>query len=131
MLLPRRICEAALSGYRLSDYLPARLGFLQATRELSAIQEITEEKAMYDSREKAVLDIESNLIDAREEGIERGIEKGIERGKTLGELLGKIRLLQELLGEEVSRKEELEIQPPELLTSKIEALQAKLTKRLS
>ena len=114
------------SAEELRELLPG-LAFLHATSELSAIQEITEEKAMYDSREKAVLDIESNLIDAREEGM----EKGIERGKTLGELTGNVRLLQKLLGEEVSSKEELENQLPELLTSKIEALQAKLTKRLS
>ncbi len=60
----------------LQELLPG-LAFLRATSELSEIQEITEEKAMYDSREKAILDIESNLIDAREEGFGIGLKQGI------------------------------------------------------
>ncbi len=113
----------------LRELLPG-LAFLRATNELSAIQEITEEKAMYDSREKAVLDFESNLIDAREEGRKQGIEQGIEQGKPLWELIGKVRLLQELLGEPIATAEELDSQSPEFLADTIEVLQAKLAKRL-
>ena len=58
----------------LQELLPS-LAFLQATSELREICEITEEKEMYDSREKAILDYESNLIDAREEGETIGLEK--------------------------------------------------------
>ncbi len=65
------------------------LPFLQATRELNAIRKVTEEKQMYDSREKAALDLESGLIDAREEGLEKGREEGqIELIRTLQEILG-------------------------------------------
>jgi len=46
------------------------LPFLQATAELRDIQAITEEKEMYNSREKAVLDYEANLIDAQREARE-------------------------------------------------------------
>ena len=53
----------------LRELLPG-LEFLRATGELNAIREITEEKQMVDAREKASLDIQSNLIDARQEGIE-------------------------------------------------------------
>ncbi len=42
----------------------------RATGELNAIRQITEETQMYDAREKASLDIQSNLIDARQEGID-------------------------------------------------------------
>ena len=46
------------------------LPFLKATAELRDIQAITEEKEMYNSREKAVLDYEANLIDAQREARE-------------------------------------------------------------
>jgi len=48
----------------LQALLPG-LEFLRATGELNAMREITEEKQMYDASEKASLDIQSNLIDAR------------------------------------------------------------------
>jgi len=51
----------------LGELLPG-LEFLRATVELNAIREITKEKQMYDAREKASLDIESNLIDAKQAG---------------------------------------------------------------
>ncbi|MFN7873940.1 MAG: PD-(D/E)XK nuclease family transposase, partial [Pirellula sp.] len=75
----------------LRELLPG-LEFLHATRELRKIQEITEEKQMYDSREKGHLDWQSSIIDAREEGREEGLEKGREEGeikliKTLREIL--------------------------------------------
>lgn len=100
----------------LRELLPG-LAFLQATRELREIQELTEEKEMYDSREKAILDYESNLIDARQEGREEG------------HLIGRIQLLQELLGESVIDKDQLSATPKELLESMMEALQASLHRR--
>jgi hypothetical protein len=63
--------------------------FLKATSELREIQEITEEKEMYDSREKAILDYASNLVDAREEGQAIGLDKG--------QAIGRIQLLQDFL----------------------------------
>ncbi len=58
----------------LRELLPG-LAFSRATEELKNIQEITEEKAVYDAREKAILDYESGLIDARQEGRQEGREK--------------------------------------------------------
>jgi hypothetical protein len=76
----------------------ADLAFLRATSELQRIHEIIEEKEMCDSREKAILDYESNLIHAREEGEAIGVERG--------QLIGRIQLLQELLGGTVLSTEE-------------------------
>ena len=100
----------------LQELLPS-LAFLQATSELREICEITEEKEMYDSREKAILDYESNLIDAREEGEAIGIEKG------------RIQLLQELLGGTALSRLELDAMTLEERKSTMQSLQAKLRER--
>ena len=104
----------------LQELLPA-LAFLQATSELREIYEITEEKEMYDSREKAILDYESNLIDAREEGREEG--------ETIGMAKGRIQLLQELLGGRALSQLELDAMTLEELRSKMMNLQAELRER--
>ena len=104
----------------LQELLPS-LTFLQATSELREICEITEEKEMYDSREKAILDYESNLIDAREEGREEGEAIGIEKGR--------IQLLQELLDGPALSRPELDAMTLEELTSTMQSLQAKLRER--
>ena len=72
------------SQQELQTLLP-ELAFLKATRELVGICERTEERQMYDSREKAALDFQSGLIDAKEEGREEGEIKLI---RTLQEILG-------------------------------------------
>ena len=100
----------------LQALLPG-LAFLRATKELDDIQTITEEKAMYDSREKAILDYESSLIDARQEGEAIGIEKG------------RIQLLQELLGGPALSTVELNAMSLEELTSTMMRLQTKLRER--
>jgi predicted transposase/invertase (TIGR01784 family) len=74
----------------LQELLPG-LEFLRATGELNAIREITEEKQMYDAREKASLDIQSNLIDARQEGRQEGIEEGRQEGRQEGIEIGEQR----------------------------------------
>ena len=76
---------------------------------------------MYDSREKAILDYESNLIDAREEGREEGESIGMEKGR--------IRLLLELLDEPILSKEELNGMSMEELASTMTRLQARLRER--
>ena len=43
---------------------------------------------MYDAREKANLDIQSNLIDAKQEGHQEGRQEGIEIGEQRGEQRG-------------------------------------------
>jgi PD-(D/E)XK nuclease family transposase len=100
----------------LQALLPG-LAFLRATKELNDIQTITEEKAMYDSREKAILDYESSLIDARQEGEAIGIEKG------------RILLLQELIGGPAISTLELNAMSLEELTATIMRLQTKLRER--
>jgi flagellar biosynthesis/type III secretory pathway protein FliH len=113
------------------------LAFLRATKELGDIQTITEEKAMYDSREKAILDYESNLNEARElgreqgleEGREKGREEGLEQGEAIGIEKGRIQLLQELLGGPALSKQELSVMSLEELQTTTKSLQSKLRDR--
>lgn len=100
----------------LQEYLP-NLEFLRATVELNAIREITEEKNMYDAREKASLDIQSNLIDARQEGRQQG------------EAIGRVKTYQELLGDRVALDEELSKMTLAELAAKVSELQERLRKR--
>jgi flagellar biosynthesis/type III secretory pathway protein FliH len=116
----------------LRELLPG-LEFLQATRELSGIQAITEEKEMYDSREKALLDYESNLIDARQEGRQEGHQEGHQEGRQEGELIGmeigRIQLLQELLELPLQNRKELAAMPLEEIVGLRKTLQSKLRDR--
>jgi len=108
----------------LRDLLPG-LAFLRATTELKNIQEITEEKEMYDAREKAILDYESGLVDARQQGRLEGRQEGRQEG----EVIGRIRLLQELLDLPLSNQEELSSRSLDDLISTMDDLQAKLRSR--
>jgi len=81
----------------LRELLPG-MELLRVTVELNAVQEITEEKLMYDVREKASLDIQSNLIDAKQEGIAIGEQRGEQRG----ELTGSLQAYEGLLGGPIS-----------------------------
>jgi predicted transposase/invertase (TIGR01784 family) len=99
------------------------LEFLRATIELDAIREITEEKQMYDAREKVNLDIQSNLIDARQEGIEIGEQRG--------KLKASVQIYEELLGEQVTSDIDLSNQSIEALASMVTQLQKRLRDRNS
>ena len=110
----------------LRELLPG-LEFLRATVELNAIREITEEKQMYDAREKASLDIQSNLIDARREGIEIGEERGEKRGK----LKASIQIYEGLLGDAVTSDSDLSNRSIEALESMVTQLQKRLRDRTS
>jgi predicted transposase/invertase (TIGR01784 family) len=96
------------------------LAFLRATNELKAIQEIAEERTMYDTREKAIRDHDSNLIDARREG---KLE-----GEIQGEIKGEIRLirtLEELLGTppaDESRLQCMQLAELQSLTSQLRSM---------
>jgi flagellar biosynthesis/type III secretory pathway protein FliH len=94
---------------------------------LDAIREITEEKQMYDAREKASLDIQSNLIDARQEGRQEGLEIGEQRGK----LKASVQIYEGLLGESVTSDIELNNQTIESLESLMTQLQKRLRDRTS
>ena len=109
----------------LQELLPG-LEFLRATRELNAIREITEEKQMYDAREKASLDIQSNLIDARQEGRQEGIEIGEQRDDQRGKLKASIQIYEELLSDSVTSESVLSSRS----TEELESMVANLKKRL-
>ena len=80
---------------------------------------------MYDSREKATLDYESNLIDARQEGRQEGREERLANG----EAIGRVKTYQELIGEKVTSDEELSRMTVDQLVSMITKLQARLRER--
>jgi predicted transposase YdaD len=102
---------------------------------LDAIREITEEKQMYDAREKASLDIQSNLIDARQEGRREGRQEGRQEGIEIGEQRGKLKasvqIYEGLLGESVTSDSELNNQTIESLEAMVTQLQKRLRNRTS
>ncbi len=85
---------------------------------------------MCDAREKANLDIQSNLIDARQEGRQEGIEigeqRGEQRGKQRGKLMGSMRVYESLLGDTFTSDNDLS----KLSTEALESMVAQLQKRL-
>ena len=82
--------------------LPGK-GFGRASDILERIASKTEDKQMYDQREKALRDYEWALSGALSEGREEGKIEGYEVGK----LACEIQVLQKLLGEAVSTDGEL------------------------
>ena len=94
---------------------------------------------MYDAREKASLDIQSNLIDARQEGRQEGrregrqegIEIGEQRGEQRGKLKASVQIYEGLLGESVTSDSELNSQTIESLESLVAQLQKRLRDRTS
>ena len=113
------------------EYEPAALAELlpqpairQATETLFRIAQITEDKAMYDAREKAIRDRKWE-IDAAE-------RKGKIEGKIEGEIKGEIRMirtLQGLAGVPVAEEDELRTLTLEQLQSMTSDLQEKLRNR--
>ena len=89
---------------KLQAMLPA-LGDTDAIDVAQLIFEKTEDKAMYDQREKELRDHEWVITGAREEGKEEGREEGKEEGKEEGELIGCIKTYQNLMGLEVAEDE--------------------------
>ena len=84
---------------------------------------------MYDAREKASLDIQSNLIDARHEGHQEGHQEGRQEGRQEGESVGRVKAYQELLGDSIASDEELTQMTSEQLTCTILDLQTRLRER--
>ena len=84
--------------------------FQQATRAITQISLKTEDKAMYDAREKALRDYQSAISAALMEGVEKGRAEGELFGRAEGEalgraegekrgaLIGRIEVFQEILG---------------------------------
>ncbi|MCC7338523.1 MAG: Rpn family recombination-promoting nuclease/putative transposase [Pirellulaceae bacterium] len=105
---------------QLKALLPG-IEFEQAIETIETISFKTEDKLMYDQREKAQRDYEWALSGAREEGLEEGMEKG--------KLTGTIQTLQELLGDEVSSDSDLKPRSIAELTAELSALQTRLRRR--
>jgi len=109
---------------RLRELLPD-IEFQQAITTIETIVAKTEDRAMYDAREKAQRDYDWAIQGAREEGMEEGIEKGIEKGS----LAGQIQLVQQLLGESTSSLAELRDLPTSELSTRLADLRQRLRSR--
>jgi hypothetical protein len=94
------------SAEELRALLPGK-GFGRAIDILEKIASKTEDKQMYDQREKALRDYEWALSGALSEGREEGREEGKIEGYEVGKLACEIQVLQKLLGEAVSTDGEL------------------------
>jgi predicted transposase/invertase (TIGR01784 family) len=105
------------------------LEFETAISTIEIISAKTEDKQMYDQREKAQRDYEWAISGAREEGREEGLEMGERIGLEKGELIGKVRLLQDLLGDEPSSLTNLAKNSVRELTNQLATLQQRLRDR--
>jgi predicted transposase/invertase (TIGR01784 family) len=105
--------------------------FQQATRAIIQIAEKTEDKSMYDAREKANRDFQSAINSALREGRLEGELKGKLEGKLEGERIGKIHALQEILGVPRITDEELRLMSLEELAALAFELQQSVRSRLS
>ena len=77
--------------------------FVQATEALERIAEITEDKTMYDRREKAIRDQKWILTSTREEGREQGLKEGREEGREAGLEEGRVEGREEGREEGIAR----------------------------
>jgi predicted transposase/invertase (TIGR01784 family) len=101
------------------------LEFDQAINTIAIISATTEDRQMYDQREKAQRDYEWAMSGAREEGREEGLEIGIQRGK----LSGSIQTLQGLLGDNIAGDAELRGLALDALQEMVATLQQRLRDR--
>ena len=113
---------------RAHRYAPERLKqllphpeFHQAIETLETIAAKTEDRQMYNQREKALRDYEWTLAGALEKGREEGRDAGIE--------FGKIQILQELLGDAVTTVSELQATSSAELASLLSSLQERMRNR--
>jgi len=113
------------SAEELRELLPG-IEFKTAIDALEVISEKTEDKRMYDQREKAQRDYEWALSGAREQGREQGLEQGERAGLAKRKMAGQIQLLQQLLGDEPTADSELQ----SLSASALEKTLAELQQRL-
>jgi predicted transposase/invertase (TIGR01784 family) len=123
-----------------SDQLAALLvdpPYQEAIGVLDMISRNPEDRQFYDARLKFLRDQQSQLDAAmqegmnkgREEGREVGREEGLEEGLERGELRGKIITLQEILGDPLTSKDELDSRPLSELNSLVAHLQRRLRNR--
>ncbi len=122
------LCAHRYEVDRLRALLPGD-DFQQAISTAEAIKLKSEDRLMYDQREKAQRDYLWAIEGARKEALETGIEQGIELGIEKGELIGKIELLGELLGVDVGSRRDLLERSAEDLSSVLARLQEQLRRR--
>ena len=114
--------------------------FQRATDSIDRIAKKTEDKAMYDTREKAIRDQQWILNAARREGHEEGEIKGREEGKIKGREEGEIKgreegeikliqTLQEILGGPVSDAAVFQARSLEQLRAMTDELRKKIQRR--
>jgi predicted transposase/invertase (TIGR01784 family) len=121
---------------RLRELLPGE-AFQRAITVLETIAAKTEDRQMYDQREKALRDHQWMMEGARELGFEQGRQEGREVGRqegrqeglARGALIGKIQLLQQLLSEVPAGDAELGQQSLDELDSLLTDLQQRLRGR--
>jgi predicted transposase/invertase (TIGR01784 family) len=113
------------------DYEPAALaklfpqpGILQATETLLRIAEITEDKAMYDARERAIRDRKWEIESAKREGMIEGEREGLIKGK-----IETVFMLQGLLYLPHTEEQSLRAMSLEQLEALASDLQEKLRSR--
>jgi flagellar biosynthesis/type III secretory pathway protein FliH len=107
--------------------------FESAISTIEIISAKTEDKQMYDQREKAQRDYEWAISGAREEGREAGREEGREAGMVVGIeqglIAGRIQLMQELLGEQPTETAALRDLELKALRTQLDALQQRMRDR--
>ena len=102
--------------------------FWQATETIARIARITEDKIMYDTREKALRDQQWLLNSARAEARAVGREEGREEGEIRGEIK-LIQTLQEIFGAPISEEPSLRSQSLEQLRLITAELRARIQNR--
>ncbi len=108
------------SADELRELLPRR-EFQEAIQIIETIAQKTEDRTMFDQREKAIRDYDWAMWGAREEGREEGLE--------LGKLVGQAQLLQSLLGDVPSTDEDLFQKNVDDLVQMIVGMQSRLRSR--
>ncbi|RMF45434.1 MAG: hypothetical protein D6753_00130, partial [Planctomycetota bacterium] len=111
-------------GPTLRRLLPG-IEFDQAIGTIEIIAAQSEDKHMYDAREKAILDFKFAISGARREGRKEGLQKGL----TTGKLAGRIQTLQDVLGESVTPDEELLAMDVATLEAMVAELQQRVRSR--
>ncbi len=125
---------------QLRSLLPG-VEFQQAISVIETIAERTEDRMMYDQREKAQRDWEWMLQgtlqagreegreEGRQEGRQEGLQEGLQQGVERGTLAGKIQMLQQILGMEEDSLDTLRDKPLIELAAQLDELQQLLRSR--
>lgn len=113
---------------RLRELLPS-VQFQQAISVIETIAAKTEDRLMYDQRQKALRDYEWSIASARKEAQKEGRDEGRQEGRDEGVLAGRIQTFQEMLGEEADSTDSLVLIPKEELSARLAALQERFRTR--